>query len=329
MISQAIHVLDHGYVRLIETWGQGDSQGAEAGIIEAARQSTQGSFRGWERDRRLLRYMFEHNHATPFEFAGAVLEVRAPIFIFRQWHRHRLFSVNEHSARYGALPAKWYIPTLERVMSGAEATANKQAAGSGGMTREVAQECIDRLSFRCREFERDYREMLEVGVPRELARLGMPVNWYSQMRVSCNLRGWLHFLALRMDPHAQWEIRQFANAVAVLFEAEFPETMALFNERVAPEPVAPTPAEVQQRTSDSFQRVIEKIRVYKANNPSGQGLGAPDDNTDREQVQKLGADPRATSDAVKARQAPSARPDLPTEAVRSFMDGDLPTFGEE
>jgi thymidylate synthase (FAD) len=84
-----IDVLDHGFVRLVETWGQGDTRLAEAGIIEAARQSTQGSFRGWARDAQLLRYLHEHKHSTPFEFAGMVIEVRAPIFVFREWHRHR------------------------------------------------------------------------------------------------------------------------------------------------------------------------------------------------------------------------------------------------
>lgn len=231
-------VLDHGFVRLVDCWGRGDADihGFEAGIVEAARQSTQGKFRGWERERRLLRYMFTHRHDTPFEFAGMVLEVRAPIFVFRQWHRHRLFSVNEASARYGALPALWYIPTLERVMSGAIPNPNKQASGAVQTLGTYAAEWhLDNLQEQCETFRDNYEEALSSGVPKELARLGMPVNWYSQMRVSCNLRGWLHFLNLRLDSHAQWEIRQFACAVGSVAESMFPETWALFEARMGGE----------------------------------------------------------------------------------------------
>ncbi len=108
-------LLDHGYVRFVEDWGRGDAGEPEAGIIEAARQSTQGSFRGWESDQRLLAFLFsgKPQHATPFEFAGMVIEVQAPIFLFREWHRHRTQSYNEMSARYAPLPNLAYVPTVE------------------------------------------------------------------------------------------------------------------------------------------------------------------------------------------------------------------------
>lgn len=240
-MSKTIRLLDHGIVRLVETWGAGDAGEAEAGIIEAARQSTQGTFRGWEPgvledgtehpgDARLLRYMYRNQHSTPFEFAGMGLEVRAPIFVFRQWHRHRLFSVNEASGRYGPLPDLWYVPTLDRVMAGALPTDNRQAGGTGGLTETEARAFIQHLEVQARAFATCYTRALDAGVPNELARLGMPVNWYSQMRVSCTLRGWLHFLGLRLDPHAQWEIRQYAEAVFELVKQEFPRTAELFEE---------------------------------------------------------------------------------------------------
>src|SRR5437763_2378669 len=105
-------VLDHGYVEFIEAWGQWKVRETEAGISEAARQSTQGSFRGWEADEKLLRFLFTNTpqHATPFEFAGMVIEVQAPIFVFREWHRHRTQSYNEMSARYAPLPDLYYLP---------------------------------------------------------------------------------------------------------------------------------------------------------------------------------------------------------------------------
>lgn len=223
-------VLDHGFARLVEAWGGGDfGEGFEAGIIEAARQSTQGTFRGWERDFQLLKYMYDHNHATPFEFAGMVLEVRAPIFIFRQWHRHRLFSVNEMSGRYGAVPSLFYLPSIIRVMDGAKPTDNRQASGSGArLTAAAALAYIDRLERRCYGFKAEYETDLKRGIPNELARLGMPVNWYSQMRVGCNLRGWLHYLGLRLDPHAQWEHQEYAREVMSIVRQTFPKTASLF-----------------------------------------------------------------------------------------------------
>ena len=110
-----IEVLDHGYVQFVEAWGTGHEQEGvadyEVGIIEAARQSTQGDFRGWGDDRKLLKYLHDNKHATPFEFAAMVIEVQAPIFVFREWHRHRTQSYNEMSARYAPLPDLYYTRT--------------------------------------------------------------------------------------------------------------------------------------------------------------------------------------------------------------------------
>lgn len=234
-LHDARPVLDRGFVRFVEGWGGGDSRLAEAGIIEAARQSTQGSFRGWERDARLLRFLYENKHSTPFEFAGMVLEIRAPIFVFREWHRHRTQSYNEMSARYAPLPDLNYVPTAAHVYERAteRALANKQAgvvADADVLTEETAQRFVTRLQQAYDTFEYDYREALSDGVPKELARLAMPVGRYSQMRASANLRNWLAFLTLRLDPNAQWEIRQYAEAVAAIIDLAFPQTAALFRE---------------------------------------------------------------------------------------------------
>lgn len=230
-----IPVLDHGFVRLIETWGGGDTRLPEAGIIEAARQSTQGAFRGWRRDVRLLRYLHEHKHATPFEFAGMVIEVRAPLFVFREWHRHRTQSYNEMSARYAPLPDLNYLPTWQEVYrrSHERDAANRQAGvmdGAPAITEDQAQRFVAELAETYRAFESGYQWALAWGVPKELARCGMPVGRYSQMRASANLRNWLGFLTLRLDPAAQWEIRQYAQAVYVLVTESFPQTAALFAE---------------------------------------------------------------------------------------------------
>ena len=236
--ERRINVLDHGFVRFVEDWGHGDARMSEAGIIEAARQSTQGSFRGWRRDRKLLQYLHANKHSTPFEFAGMVLEVRAPIFVFREWHRHRTQSYNEMSARYSPLPDLNYLPTWEEVhrRSHAKDAANRQAGVAGGappITEWSAQGFVGKLKEAYRAFESEYRHALSAGVPKELARCGMPVGRYSQMRVSANLRNWLGFLTLRLDPAAQWEIRQYAAAVHALVVERFPETARLFAGREA------------------------------------------------------------------------------------------------
>lgn len=170
-------------------------------------------------------------NSTPFEFAGCVIEVQAPIFVFREWHRHRTQSYNEMSARYEPLPDLYYVPTVERLMRNAGGT-NKQAGtvkGSGQLTEEYARATIQRRIARYREFEADYQQDLANGVPKEIARDGMPVSHYTRMRATANLRNWLAFLTLRTAPNAQWEIQEFARAVQKILEAEFPRTMRLFN----------------------------------------------------------------------------------------------------
>ena len=225
-------ILDHGYLRVVETWGRGDTVGeAEAGIIEAARQSTQGSFRGWETDEKLLRYLYEHHHDSPFEFAGMTVEVQAPIFVFREWHRHRTQSYNEMSARYAELPDLFYVPSLERLVKGKQSTANKQSSAVGFNRADI--EDIQRIISNSNYLQRGlYERLLNKGLARELARLVIPINQYSRMRATANLRNWLAFLTLRMAPEAQWEIRQYANALADEVKTHFPRTYTLFKERV-------------------------------------------------------------------------------------------------
>lgn len=229
-----IKVLDHGYIRFIESWGKGDAGVPEAGIIEAARQSTQGSFRGWELDEKLLGYLFNNKpqHATPFEFAGMVIEVQAPIFVFREWHRHRTQSYNEMSARYAPLPDMNYMPTAERCLI--VNSANKQAGavkGSAEVTHESALLWLAKLESFYGVAESLYQEGLQRGLPKEVARVCLPVGRYSRMRASTSLRNWLAFLTLRSDPGAQWEIRQFADAVGTIIADQFPKTWELFKNR--------------------------------------------------------------------------------------------------
>lgn len=219
-----MYVLDHGYVQYVEHWGSDER------VIESARQSTQKGFQGWPADEKLLKFLWDNNHATPFEFGGLVLEVRAPIFVFREWHRHRVFSINEASARYSPLPAIDYIPSVDRLTMNAGGT-NRQAVRVDGAD---ALDDEDAIWFRSELVEIQaraeslYQDALMRGVPKELARLSMTVGRYSTMRVSANLRNWCSFLTLRQAPNAQWEIRQFADAVGVHLAQYFPRTWKLF-----------------------------------------------------------------------------------------------------
>ncbi len=231
MIEEEQRVLDHGYVKLIETWGSDER------IIEAARMSTNKGFNGWGTpekpgDEKLLGYLWRHKHATPFEMAGMIIEVQAPIFVFREWHRHRTQSYNEMSARYTPLPDLNYIPTVERLMINAGGT-NKQAGtvvGADALTEQSAHAFRMRLTGVYEAQQSLYEQALADGVPKELARIHLPVGRYSRMRASANLRNWLAFLSLRLDEGAQWEIRQYANAVGELVARNYPRSWELFCE---------------------------------------------------------------------------------------------------
>lgn len=250
----AIKILDHGYVEVVESWG------SDQAIIEAARMSTQKGFLGWgpecvecrcntydkkfkagdrcpacgmtlvHGDEKLLAFLWDNGHATPFEFAGLVIEVRAPIIVFREWHRHRTQSYNEASARYAALPAIDYLPTVDRVMRKG-AGKNKQAMAKPGateLTPDVAQNWLFDLERWREHGEHLYQHGLAAGVPKELARLAMSVGRYSTMRAHANLRNWLAFVKLRDDENAMVEIQLYAKAVGTILEEKFPRSWGLF-----------------------------------------------------------------------------------------------------
>lgn len=223
-----VDLLDHGYVELIETWGSDER------IVEAARMSTGKGFKGWGTpdvpgDEKLLRFLWENKHATPFEMAGLTIEVKAPIMVFREWHRHRTQSYNEMSARYVPLPDENYVPSMERMLAGGQAVTNKQASGAS-LPEADALEWLAELSDVYAHAQRVYESGIRRGIARELARLPVPVARYSRMRASANLRNWLAFLTLRQAPNAQWEIRQYANAVSEIVAQRFPRTASLFAE---------------------------------------------------------------------------------------------------
>ena len=222
-------VLDYGYIALVTTWGSDEE------IIEAARMSTGKGFKSWGTpeapgDERLLSYLYKHKHMTPFEMCGMTLEAKCPIFVFREWHRHRTQSFNEMSARYIPLPDENYLPTIDRCMVKKNDSKNKQSDGFGEnvLTERQTKTWLLELSELYKHAQHVYEHGLDCGIPKELARLSVPVARYSRMRATANLRNWLQFLTLRMNINAQWEIRMYANAVGDLIRQCFPRTWELF-----------------------------------------------------------------------------------------------------
>ena len=168
---------------------------------------------------------------TPFEMAGMIIEVQAPIFVVREWHRHRTQSYNELSARYTELPNLYYVPSIERLLAGKQSSKNKQGSMEG-FTEVEARWLKQEIVYASEHSRKAYEWLLERGLSRELARLVVPVNQYTRMRASANLRNWTAFLSLRLDESAQYEIRCYALAVADILRGLFPKTMELFDEGI-------------------------------------------------------------------------------------------------
>ena len=200
-------VLDHGYVRLVDTMG------TDADIARAARVSTLGK-KSKRSDAGLIDYLMRHGHHSPFEMAELKFEVKAPIFVARQWFRHRTGNYNEISGRYTELPDDIYVPTHWR----SQDYYNKQ--GSSGVLEEdlLRQRYLD-LVGRLRKL---YEDLLDTGVAREIARAILPVSQYTIFFFKSDLRNLFHFLHLRTDPHAQMEIRVYAEAIEEIVKEKFP-----------------------------------------------------------------------------------------------------------
>lgn len=223
----AIDVLDHGYVRLV------DHMGSDLSVVRAARVSYDAAWRAGEdqgSDRRLINYLWLHKHTTPFEAVTLTFEVHAPIFVFRQWHRHRTWSFNEVSARYRELPKQFYIP-YEDVLK-AQSKKSKQGR-DGDLDPRVVERAIYMMKAAAEQSFAAYHEMLEAGVARELARTVLPVSTYSTMFATVNLLNLFKFIGLRSDPHAQYEIRVYSDAMLELVREVAPVCVEAFEASLA------------------------------------------------------------------------------------------------
>jgi thymidylate synthase (FAD) len=227
-------VLDHGFARLVSYMQPavfdvvdqyaGDWTG-DLEVIRNARVSYDADWRTGEdagKDEKLLNYMHRNHHTSPFEGMVFTFEVKAPIFVVRQWHRHRTWSYNEVSARYAELPEEFYVPALDQITTQSESNkqmrTDEQHVDARGMQNLIHTQCVQ--SFHT------YKRLIREGVPRELARGVLPMNTYTRMFATVDLHNLMHFLRLRLHPHAQYEIRVYAQALLDLIKPIVPMAAA-------------------------------------------------------------------------------------------------------
>jgi thymidylate synthase (FAD) len=221
-----VPLLDHGFVGLV------DHMGNDAAVVQAARVSYGEGTKQVSDDRNLIRYLMRHKHTTPFEMCEVKFHIKVPIFVMRQLVRHRTASINEYSARYSVMTDEFYIPELNQIAP--QSTLNKQGReefdGWDTAQRQDYQHAFMRAynnSFK------DYEYLLGKdgdGVARELSRMVLPVGGYTELYWKANMKNFLHMVRLRADPHAQWEIRELANAMYNLVKALFPQVCEAFED---------------------------------------------------------------------------------------------------
>lgn len=232
VLGWAFPVLDHGFIRII------DYMGDDAAVVQMARVSYGAGTKGIRDDRGLLRYLMRHIHSSPFEGNEIKLHVKLPIFVARQWIRHRTANVNEYSARYSVLDREFYIPEPEVMAK--QSASNKQGRGEvlDPATAEVVRRVL--LEDAARAYDH-YEQMIysnpddpddpdNVGLARELARINLPANIYTQWYWKTDLHNLLKFIMLRADSHAQYEIRQYADTISDLCRKWVPEVMSAADE---------------------------------------------------------------------------------------------------
>lgn len=219
-----VDVLDYGFVELI------DKMGSDYRILESARVSTGSEpIKGDDKDRGLIRYMYRNQHVSPFEQCQFTFKVKAPIFVFRQWHRHRTQSYSEQSGRYTEFQPEFYKPVKWRLQS----KTNHQ--GSQGELELFENEQVGyEYDYAMKDVYEFYNKLTDMGIAKELARNIIPVAQYSTMYVTIDLRNLFHFLELRLHAHAQYEIRVYAEAMLEILKSlpEFKWSVEIFEDEL-------------------------------------------------------------------------------------------------
>jgi len=223
LLDQEIKVLDKGFVRLVDYLG-GDER-----IVQAARVSYGSGTKSYRQDRGLINYLIKNWHTSPFEQVQLTFHTKMPVFVARQWVRHRTARLNEISGRYSVMKDEFYVPEPEHVSFQSE--SNKQGRGET-LPIDQAQEVIQIMADEQRGIYANYQKMLDMGVARELARSDLPLSMYTEWYWQIDLHNLFHFIRLRLDPHAQYEIRVYAEALATCAKAVAPLAYEAFEEHI-------------------------------------------------------------------------------------------------
>jgi thymidylate synthase (FAD) len=222
LLDQPIPCLDKGFVRLV------DYMGSDARIVQSARVSYGSGTKSYREDKGLINYLMRNAHTSPFEQVQLTFHTKMPIFVARQWIRHRTARLNEISGRYSVMPDEFYLPDPENVRP--QSDNNKQGRSDERFTAAEEKEIIGAMEAEQKSMYDSYTKMLEKNVARELARANLPVSLYTEWYWQIDLHNLFHFLRLRMDAHAQYEIRVFAEAMAQCAKAVAPLAYEAFEE---------------------------------------------------------------------------------------------------
>ena len=224
IIDKEFKCLDKGFVRLV------DYMGDDEAIVQAARVSYGKGTKSINEDRSLIRYLMRHRHTSPFEMVEFKFHVKLPIFVARQWIRHRTANVNEYSGRYSEMKDEFYIPDIEQIRP--QSMLNKQGRSSDVLPENISKDIISRLESTQKELFKEYSELLDIDLARELARINLPLSNYTEWYWKIDLHNLFHFLRLRLDSHAQYEIRVYGEVIAEIIRLIVPLAFEAFEDYV-------------------------------------------------------------------------------------------------
>jgi thymidylate synthase (FAD) len=222
VIGKEYKCLDKGFVRLVDVMGDDNS------IVQAARVSYGKGTKTYNEDRGLIRYLMRHSHTSPFEMVELKFHIKLPIFVARQWIRHRTANVNEYSGRYSEMRDEFYLPEASEIRS--QSSENKQGRSDNELSQLVINQILQKMQNLQKASYSDYIYYLENDLARELARINLPLSTYTEWYWKIDLHNLFHFLKLRMDTHAQYEIRVYANTIADILKQILPISYEAFED---------------------------------------------------------------------------------------------------
>lgn len=272
LLDQSIPVLDRGFVRMV------DYMGGDQRIVQAARVSYGEGTKTVREDRGLIHYLMKNWHTSPFEQVQITFHTKMPVFVARQWVRHRTARLNEISGRYSIMKDEFYLPEPDQIRY--QSKSNKQGRSDETVSDEDAGRILEQFQLEQAQIYRNYESLLQANVARELARMNLPLSLYTEWYWQIDLHNLFHFLRLRLDPHAQYEIRVYAEAMAKCAQAVAPLAWEAFEEhilnsvsfsRAEAEALAAMLAghepALEGRALAAFQTKLERIRASRSVEP--------------------------------------------------------------